>query len=362
MPVTIKDIAARLGISHSTVSRALRGSPHVDEELRRTIRETARELNYRPNALARGLKGMRTQVVGLIIPDLMNDFYATAATIIQAELAKEGYRLLLSVSGNDPCSEHAYLSAMREERVEGLIWVPCSSSPQVLREYAEEGVPVIEFVRRSCKGLDAVLPDDAGGARVATEHLLKLGHTRIGIIGGQRTLSTALGRAKGYLQALQEAGMKPVPELIKVVRFDRESGWQATQELLSLPSPPTALFATSNVLLVGALRALDEHRIRVPEEMSLVGFGNPEWCAFWRPPITTVAFAIEEMAVAAVQTLLKRIRARSTTAHRKPLISRHECRLLVRESTAASPTARTPRPVTASIAARDGPLSPPEGP
>jgi|GEM_PF-6942404 len=110
--------------------------------------------------------------------DLLNDFYATAATIIQAELAKEGYRLLLSVSGNDPQCEAAYLSAMQEERVQGLILVPCSRNEQALSEYAAEGVPVIEFARRSSTSLDAILPDDTGGAQAATEHLLRLGHTR----------------------------------------------------------------------------------------------------------------------------------------------------------------------------------------
>src|SRR5918912_720101 len=140
MPTTIKDIAARLGVSHSTVSRALQGHPYVNEALRQRVVETARALNYRPNALARGLKGLGSRVVGLIIPDLLNDFYASAATIIQARLAAEGYRLLLGVSANEPRNELAYLRAMREERVEGLIWVPRAAHREALREYAEEGV------------------------------------------------------------------------------------------------------------------------------------------------------------------------------------------------------------------------------
>lgn len=338
MTATIKDIAARLGISHTTVSRALRGYPYVNEELRQRVRQVADEMNYRPNALARGLKGMRSQLVGLIIPDLLNDFYATAATIIQAELAREGFRLLLSVSGNDPQSEAAYLNAMREERVQGLILVPCSRNERALSEYAAEGVPVIEFTRRSSTSLDAILPDDAGGAQMATEHLLRLGHTRIGIIIGQRALSTTRGRVEGYRRALKVWGLSVDESLIKMARFDRASGRQATEELLDLPTPPTSIFATSNVLLLGALQTLESRKVKIPENISLVGFGNPDWCAVWRPPITTVAFATEEMSILAVKTLLQRMRRSDGRGSTRPTLTRLGCSLLERESTAPQGT------------------------
>ncbi len=343
MATTIKDIALKLGVSHSTVSRALRGFPYVNPELRRRVQEAALEMNYHPNALARGLKGMRTRVIGLIIPDLMIDFYACAATIIQATLAKEGYRLLLSVSGNDPASELAYLRAMREERVQGLIWVPWAGHEQVLAEYAEEEVPIVQFGRKVSRQLDAILPDDGGGSRTATEHLLALGHNRIGLLVGSRRLSSGHARLQGYLQALSGAGLAPDDRLVKIGSFDRKWGLQAAEDLLGLPDPPTAIFAASSELLIGALRALDAHQLRIPHEMSVVGFGNPDWYGIWSPPITTVTFSTSEMAAAAVEVLLHRIRDHSSCKAPRPGHSRFPCRLVKREST-ARPRASIPSP------------------
>jgi DNA-binding LacI/PurR family transcriptional regulator len=239
LPATIKDIAAKLGVSHTTVSRALRGHPHVDETLRRKIKDAARQLNYRPNALAQGLKDMRTRVVGLIITDLMNDFSAEAATIIQSELAKEGYRLLLCVSGDDPSSELAYLKAMREERVEGLILVPTvGGNTGAVEEYTRDGVPVVEFIRTTNSHLDSVVMDDFGGALAMTEHLLAMGHTRIGVVLGQAELSTAQGRLQGYLRAHANGGIPVDYALVKAGRLTRSSGRTAVDELMRLPSPP----------------------------------------------------------------------------------------------------------------------------
>ncbi len=338
LPATIKDIAARLGISHSTVSRALGDFPYVSDALRRRVRETAAELNYRPNALARGLKEMHTRVVGLIIPDLMNDFYATAATIIQSTLAAEGYRLLLCVSGNDPKTELAYLRAMREDRIEGLIWVPRSTHDGALREYAEDDVPVIEFARKASRPLDAVLADDSGGAQAGTEHLLGLGHRRIGVIVGPLELSTGRERLEGYSRALRTADIEVDDSLVKVGRFDRAWGRQATEELCDVPGAPTAIFATSSELVLGALHGLASRGRDVPADISLVGFGDPDWFGVRRPSISTVRFATEEMATAAVNALLLRMHARP--APRQPIITRLSCSVVLRESTAPQGSAR----------------------
>ena len=340
MPTTIKDIAARLNISHATVSRALSDFPYVSDDLRRRVRETAVELNYRPNALARGLKGSRSSVVGLIIPDLLNDFYASAATVIQATLAAEGYRLLLCVSNNDPQSEVAYLRALREERVEGLIWVPRRRNDRALREFADEGVPVVEFARRESPRVDAVVADDLGGAYAATTYLLELGHSQIGLIVGQAELSTGRERLEGYQRALRDAGVEADDRYVRIGRFDRAWGRRATAELLDLPDPPTALFATSSELVVGVLKALDERGLCPPHDISLVGFGDPEWFAIWRPPITTVAFPTADLAHAVAHALLRKIKARAKAADgdespSRPVRFRLDCHLVIRQSTVA---------------------------
>jgi LacI family transcriptional regulator len=332
MPTTIKDIAARLGVSHSTVSRALQGHPYVKEDLRERVLATARQLNYRPNAMARGLKGMGSRVIGLLIPDLMNDFYASVATIVQATLAEHGYRVLLGVSANEPEAELSYLRAMLEERVEGLIWVPRTTHREVLREYADERVPVIEFARKTSAALDAVVADDLGGAQAATQHLLDLGHQRIGLIVGRTQLSTGRERREGFIEALRNAGLATTQSLIKEGGFTRAWGREATGELLSLEEPPTAVFATSSELVIGALQEMDSRGIRIPEQLSLVGYGDPDWFAIWKPPITTVALPADDMGTMAVHTVLRRIRERDSEGRARHVVSRLSCQLVVRGS------------------------------
>jgi DNA-binding LacI/PurR family transcriptional regulator len=332
MTVTIKDIATRLGVSYTTVSRALRGHPYVNEELRAKIQETALTMNYHPNSLARGLRGKSTRLVGLIIPDLMNDFYASAATIIQASLAQEGYRVLLSVSGNDPGIELAYLRTLREERVDGLIWVPSKRHEQVIREYIAEGVPVVEFARRSTRQLDAVIADDLGGAQQATEYLLKTGHRRIGLVVGQTTLSTGRERLEGYRLAFQNRGIEVDERLVKTGRFERQWGRKATEELLDLTDTPTALFGTSSEIVVGMLQALDRRGLKIPDDISLIGFGDPDWFNIWRPALSTVSFATQDMALTAVSKLLQRISEKNELDKIKPVTARLSCSLVIRDS------------------------------
>lgn len=334
MSVTIRDIAAQLGISHSTVSRAFRGFPYVSEELRQRIFETARELNYRPNAAARRLKDARSGLVGLIIPDLRNDFYASAATLIQTALASEGYRVLLSVTRNDPAAERDYLRAMREERVDGLILVPCSRGDAATRGNDEESVPVVQLIRLGSDHHDAVLLDDCGAAHEATTHLLQLGHRRIGLILGESDFNSSLDRLEGYRRAVQGAGASIDQELIKIGKYDRTWGREATYALLDMAHRPSAIIAMSNELMVGVLRAFGDRQVQIPGDISIVGFGDADWCAAWRPPLTTVSYRVEDVSAAIVRILLQRIRDRFTDGCAKPVHIRIACPLVVRYSTA----------------------------
>jgi len=353
VPATIKDIAARLGISHTTVSRALRDFPYVNEELRRRIRETARELNYHPNALARGLKGRRTQVVGLLVPDLTQS-YARAAKVMQGTLAAEGYRMLLCVSTEDPQSERAYLRSMLEERVDGLIWIPRTRQPQAVREYAEHGVPIVQFVRTASQTLDAVVADEAGAAQAATQHLLALGHVRIGLIVGQADVSTVRERLEGYRRALETAGGMADGSLARIGMFTQDWGGQATRELLDLERPPTALIVTSAELVIGALLELDRRHATLPTDVSLVGWGEADWFGIWRPPITSVVVATDHMAALSVHTLLQRVNAPPGTPPHKAVVARLGCHLAERASTAAP----TPHPEQWAVAPASDPDPP----
>ena len=343
MGSTLKELSGHLGLSTSTISRALNGRlpkrPGTRAQVER-IRALAAELGYEPNGLARSLKTRRRRIVGLILPDIMNDYYAAAATLVQATLDAEGYRVILCVTGDDPITEAAQVRMLREERVAGIVAVPC---PQVLgasTRYAGDVadlLPIVELVRHTPSlSVDAVLIDDVDAGRQGTRHLLGLGHRRIAIITGPPNLSTSRLRLEGYSQALAEAGVPLDDALIAGGPYRRDAARAATVHLLGQPTPPTALIATSNELVLGALQALAQRTVQLPHDLSLVGFGNPDWFALLQPALTTVALPIEEMAMTAAHLLLKRIRQSESTDDAPPAppaISRYQAHLIVRAST-----------------------------
>lgn len=309
------------------------------------IRSLAAEMGYAPNSLARSLKTNHRQIVGLMLPDIMNDYYAAAATLVQKTLAGEGYRVLLCVTNDDPATEAAQMRMLYEERVAGIVVVP---GPRPARPGAHDHpgatrppMPIIELVRQSSpQAADAVLIDDVDAAWQGTQHLIALGHRRIAILTGPSSLSTSRQRLAGYCKALDEAGLAVDEALISSGPYRRDVARAATLRLLDRPEWPSALIATSNELVVGVLQALAQRDVRVPHDLSLVGFGNPDWFGLLKPALTTVALPIEEMAMVAVHLLLKRIRLTETTgpAAATPVISRYQAQLIVRESTAALAT------------------------
>ncbi len=336
---TLKDLSISLGLSPSTVSRALSGRTPKRASTRaqvERIQAMAAAMGYEPNGLARSLKTQRRQVVGLILPDIMNDYYATAATLVQATLAEADYHVILCVTNDDPATEAAQIRMLREERVAGLVAVPGPGRAQSARRSAGS-LPCVELVRHTTAETDAVLIDDSDAGCRATQHLLERGHRRIAVLTGPANLSTSRLRLEGYNQALAAAGMPRHETLIVSGPYRRDAARAATLHLLRGADRPTALIATSNELVVGVLQALAQCRVTVPDDLSLVGFGNPDWFALLQPALTTMALPIEEMAVAAVHLLLKRIRQAGAgeAPPSPPVISRYQAHLVVRASTRA---------------------------
>lgn len=324
MSATMKDIAAHLGISPSTVSRAINNRGYVSQDLRARIYQSIAELDYQPNLLARGLRKKATNLVGLIVPDLMNPYYTGMAQAIEGLLAAREYRLILSVSNDDPASELSYLHAMQMQRVAGIIIASTSKNLEYLNHLLEQGIPVAAFMREvRCRQVDNVLAHDVEGAYQALKHLIDLGHRRIGIVCGSQELSTGRDRLKGCIQALSEAGMPPDDELIRIGAFRRGFGTEATHELLDVQPRPTAIFSAGGELTAGTVKALYERRIKIPEDISLVGYDDPEWFSFWQPPITTVALPVDKLSEATVEFLCKRMVAQKVptrgTTVRMPL-------------------------------------------
>ncbi len=342
MKSTLRELSHHLGVSPSTISRALSGQdlkrPSTRARAER-IKALAEEMGYTPNGLARSLKTNRRQIVGLILPDILNDYYAAAATLVQKTLAAEDYRVILCVTTDDPLVEAAHQRMLQEERVAGIVVVPCPRPDRIGNRHAMAAgglsVPTIELVRQSAShGHDAVLIDDLDAGRGGTQHLIELGHRRIAVLTGPPSLSTSRLRLEGYRQALQEAGIPVDASLICSGPYRREAARVTTVQLLERHDRPTALIATSNELVVGALQGLTDAGLSVPDDISMVGFGNPDWFSLLRPALTTVALPIEEMAMVAAHLLLMRIRLAGAHGEATPpVISRYQAHLIVRDST-----------------------------
>jgi LacI family transcriptional regulator len=329
---TLRDVARHVGLSVATVSRALSGHPHVDEGTRRRVLGAAAEIDYQPNALARALRQSRTNTVGLVIPDILNDFYAECATVLQHELEQQGYRLILCISNSDPGTDTGYLRTLAEHRVDAIVHVPCT--PEGAESIGTpKPIPIVELLRHTERGRDAVVTDDRDGASALARHLTALGHRRIAMITGSPLFSTTRDRVAGYLEALAAAGIPEAPELIAYGDYSRSFGYAATLGLMRSARPPTAILSSGSPLTLGVLGALKELGLQVPADVSLVCFEDPEWYAAQSPPLTCYALPLREMGRFAAQLLVKRL-GEGPGAGTGPEVTRFAGRLVVRASTA----------------------------
>jgi DNA-binding LacI/PurR family transcriptional regulator len=327
---TLRDVAVSAGLSPATASRALSGARYVDERTRTRVMTAARDLGYRPNALARALRAKQTMTIGLIVPDIRNDFYAETASVLQRAFEERGYRLLLCISNNEAESDRSYLRTLTEFRVDAIVYVP--STPAGARGLlsAPKRIPIVELLRHTDEGVyDAIVSDDREGAITLTSHLVALKHRRIAMIAGPESLSTTRYRIAGYREVMRSAGLAA-----RVERgpYTPEHGYKATRDLLAHESKPTAIFSSAGPLTVGVLRALKDIGAAVPDDVSLVAFEDPEWYAAQNPPLTCYALPLREMALVAVDLVTKRLAER--TEAEPPATLRFSGRMIERTSTA----------------------------
>jgi LacI family transcriptional regulator len=336
--ISILDVARRAGVSATTVSRVLNKSGYFSDEAAQRVEQAARELGYRPNWSARGLRGQPSKLVGLIIPDISNVFYTAVADSVLARLRKMGYEMILCVNEESPEKDLSYLQILEERRVDGIIYTHPSggSNSDYIHELVGRGIPVVEINRQSEKDfLDAVLVDNLRAAQQTMRYLIALGHCRIALISGGTQVITGAERVIGYRNSLAQAGVPLDPELLKIGSFTRPYGEQATEELLALARPPTVIFAGSNRICLGVLTVLSRKNYRIPEDVSVVAFDDAEWLAAWNPPITAVDIAVGEMAQLAVDLLDRRINkgsagAKPVTYHLSTsMIERKSCKKLI---------------------------------
>lgn len=333
--VTIKDIAAHLGIAFSTVSRALHDKGYVSPELKARVRATAEELGYIPNASARLLHEAHTSTVGLIVPDFQNQLFASIAQVLAVRCAREGYGLMLGMSNDDPEMELKEVAALREARVAAIAIAACGRSLRRTVELLRMG-PVLQLAARGPElNFPSVAMNDENSLRLATRHLLQLGHRRVAFIGGPGSLGTAQRRLAGFRAAFESEGLAPDPAHIMQGPISVDFGRMATMRLLQSGAPPTAIVMANSSQTEGAIAALASAGLSLPEDLSFVGHGDLSWFRLWGKGITTIDTKADEFAAVAATMLMEQIAPRSTeTADRGgPLHYVLESSLIQRGST-----------------------------
>ena len=323
---TIGDVARRAGVSTTTVSRFLGGQQVRAADL---IRAAVADLDYRPSPAARSLRSGRTRSIAVVVPDVTNPFFAAVVKGAEAVARRDDYHLFLSNTDEDVDREAAVLADL-VGRVDGAILAPTVESDDAPLRAHQAGLPLV-FLDREIEGsamFDAVLVDNGGGSRQVAEHILDLGHRRIAIVNGTMHSTPGRQRREAFLDALKVAEPQVHEEHGD---FREQGGYQAVMRLLALEHPPTAIFVTNNLMTVGALRALHDLGVRVPDELSIVGFDDLDLAQLLMPPLTVVERPMEEQGALAMRLLLRRLRESDDVQARRIVL---ETKLVVRGSTA----------------------------
>lgn len=309
MGVTIRDVAEQAKVSISTVSRVLNDTCKVKEDKRLRVLNAAADLGYTPNPAAQSLHSRKTGAIGILLPYVSGDFYAELLNGIDSAAQEAGHMLLISTSHN---SEEELTAALRGmyRRVDGiLVMAPVLTSNKVL-ESAPSGLPLV-FLNTRTEGssIPLISFDNYGGMRQMTEYLIEQGHTRIGYITGSSEAFDAMERFRGYREALQLAGIPILEDLIVNGEYTQQAGFDGARRLLALPRPPTAIMASNDDAAIGALSAIQESGLRVPEDVALTGFDDIPSSAYTFPPLTTVHIPIAELGRRSVRLLAAAIQA-----------------------------------------------------
>jgi LacI family transcriptional regulator len=330
----------------ATVSRVFNDSGPVNAETRTRIRAAAHELRYAPNSAARSLSARRTGTLGVLLPDLHGAFFSEVIRGIDLAVQRHGLHLLLSGSHNERGEVAAALRVMRG-RVDGIILMSSAVDAETLVAELPESLPVVllNCAVRDAR-FDSVDIDDAGGARAMVEHLVACGHRRVALVGGPPRNHDAGERRRGWRQALRAAGIEPRPEWELPGDFSEGAGHRAALALLALAPRPTALFAANDAMAIGALSALREAGVRVPEDVAVAGFDDVPIARYVTPPLTTVRVAISELGARAADVLVAALadggRRPSHEVLPTALVVRGSCGCRDRPPPTIPPTPRSP--------------------
>jgi LacI family transcriptional regulator len=331
MAATLHEVGRRAGVSAMTVSRVVNGRGGVDIETRRRVEEAIQALDYLPNRIARGLISQKTQTIGLIVPDVVNPFFAPVVRGAESAARKAGYRVLLCNSEGDLRLEREYIEDLVAHRVEGLMLAPASDrSRSSILSLLRGGFPLV-LIDRALPDADCdlIVSDNANGARRLIEHLIGIGHKEIAHVTDAEDTSTGRERLRGYRDALGAASIPFQSELVVRTTVDRIGGYRAAQEILTRDPLPTAIFAVNNMTAVGTMEALRERGLSVPRDMGLVCFDDVEHLAVLSPFLTVIDQPAETFGSLGAQLLLERMTGKASSRPRRIIL---QTDLIVRES------------------------------
>jgi LacI family transcriptional regulator len=343
-PATLRDVARLAEVHPGTVSRALNPQTRglVNERTARRVLAAAEELGYRPNPIARGLRTNRSHTIGVLVPDLMNPLFAAVVRGIEDGLSEAGYTPLIANTDNDPERERVAYEAMSARQVDGFIAATAVRDHWLLEDQASRGAKVVLVNRRvDSDAIPAVIGDDNEGVRLAVEHLAGLGHRRIAHLGGSQALYTGWSRHQGFLDAMRSLRLDLDHDLIVFSdTFTEPEGARCCGELLDRRRDFTAIVAGNDLLALGCYDALEEHGLRCPEDVSVVGYNDMPFADRFRPPLSTVRVPHYELGGTAAELILEQLQ--ETEAPPRQLLLAPE--LVIRGSTAPAGAAREAAP------------------
>jgi DNA-binding LacI/PurR family transcriptional regulator len=332
--ITIKDIARQLGLHHTTVSRALRNHPDVNPETRKLILAAANDLNYHPNTFAANLRNRKSNIIGVIVPELHHDFFSSIISEVTNVADSFGLSVMICQSNESVEQENKNILALIRNRVAGVIASisQFTQSDVMFKAILDAGIPLL-FFDRVCPHLavNKVLVDFYGGALQVVEHLVQQGYRRIAHIAGPASIMVATERLRGYKDGLLQHQMHVDDSLIISAGFLPENGVFAVERLLALPEKPDAIFAANDEVAMGAMIRLREEGLSIPGDVAIAGFDNDKISAFTNPPLTTVDIQRAEIGKKAVELLLEEIQGKTESEQMQEILI--PTRLVPREST-----------------------------
>ena len=327
----MREVAELAGVSITTVSHVINNTRPVSDELKSSVLAAMAELDYQPNLLARGLRMKTTKTLGVVLPDISNSFFADIGRAIEDTSFEHGFSVILCNTDNDLAKEIIYTKALSEKQVDGIIFVASGESAEQVRAIQAKNMPVVIVDRPIGEiSADTVVSDNTTGAWAAVKYLIEIGHHHIACISGPLILEPAQQRVLGYRKAMQEAAIPIQDDWIIESDFRCEGGREAAMNLLTRREPPTAIFASNDLMAIGTIGAAKALDMMIPDDLSVVGFDDILMSSYFNPALTTIAQPKYEIGVIATNMLMERI-LNPRLPHRRQVLDNH---LVVRASSA----------------------------